>query len=64
MAARTIVYSGSSSDGGPDLLTRFCSEHDYNLEVVHGAAGVHALLNRSFPSCLVLDGGENPEPML
>ena len=64
MAARTIVYSGSSSDWGPDLLTRFCSEHDYNLEAVHGAASVHALLNRSFPSCLVLDGGEDLEPML
>lgn len=64
MAARTIVYSGSSPGGEPDLLTRFCAEHDYRLEVVQGAANVQALLNRSFPSCLVLDSREDPDAML
>ena len=64
MAARTIVYSASSPSAGPDLLTRFCVEHGYSLLAVEGAEGVHALLNRSFPSCLVLDGGDDPAPML
>ena len=64
MAVRTIVYSGSGSNGGPDLLTRFCREHGYKLDVVQRAADVHALLNRSFPSCLVLDSGDDPAPML
>ena len=64
MAARTIVYSASSPSAGPDLLTRFCVEHGYSLLAVESAEGVHALLNRSFPSCLVLDGGDDPAPML
>ena len=64
MAARTIVFSGSDTSGPPDLLTRFCDEHAYHLEVVDGAADVHALLNRSFPSCLVLDSGDDPAPVL
>ena len=64
MAARTIVYSSSDSNAGPDLLSRFCCEHGYTLLVVEGAEGVTALLNRSFPSCLVLDGGDDPASML
>ena len=64
MAARTIVYTASSPTAEPDLLTRFCIEHGYTLLVVEGADGVNALLNRSFPSCLVLDSGDEPGPML
>jgi diguanylate cyclase (GGDEF)-like protein len=64
MAARTIVYSATSPGAEPELLTRFCSDHGYTLLVVEGAEGVHALLNRSFPSCLVLDSGDDPAPVL
>ena len=64
MAARTIVYSASTLNEAPELLTRFCREHDYVLHVVDGAESVQALLNRSFPSCLVLDCGDDPGPIL
>lgn len=57
MSARTIVYFGPGRNGTSDLVSRFCGEHDFDLEVVNEAADVIAHLNRAYPSCLVLDAG-------
>jgi len=64
MAARIIVYLGPWPGRFSDLLTDFCAEHEYQLGVPEGSEAVHAVVNRSLPSCLVLDGEEDIETAL
>ena len=64
MAARIIVYLGPWPSRWSDLLTGFCAQHDLQLEVPNGTEAVHAVVNRSLPSCLVLDGADDIEVAL
>ena len=64
MSARTIVYKGPRPGKWSDLLSRFCAQHELNLEVADGPEEVYAFVNRTFPSCLVLDGGGDAEEAL
>ena len=64
MAARIIVYLGPWPGRWSDLLTGFCTQHELHLEVPNGTEAVHAVVNRSLPSCLVLDGTEDIEVAL
>ena len=61
MSARPIVYKGSWPGRWSDLLSRFCSRHDLQLETADELEEVHAIVNRAFPACLVLEGACDTE---
>lgn len=64
MAQKTIVYFGPGSEGIPDLVERFASEHGLTLSVVTSQEDTTALLNRSFPAALVLDSTDDEEAVI
>ena len=64
MSGRSIVYKGSWPGKWSDLLSRFCERHDLQLDTTDDYEEVHAIVNRSFPSCLVLEGTHDPEAAL
>jgi diguanylate cyclase (GGDEF)-like protein len=55
MADRTIVYFGPGKDAPSKLIHNFAADHALQLVVVDSGQAVHDLMNRGFPSCLVLD---------
>jgi len=61
MSARSIVYKGSWPGRWSDLVSGFCARHDLNLETAEEFEEVHAIVNRAFPSCLVLEGASDNE---
>ncbi len=61
MSARSIVYRGSWPGRWSDLISGFCARHDLNLETADEIEEVHAIVNRAFPSCLVLEGANDKE---
>ncbi|MGD8728614.1 MAG: GGDEF domain-containing protein [Gemmatimonadota bacterium] len=62
---RTILYFGPGRTAPSDVVVRFALEHELEMVPVHSADEVRALLNRSFPACVVLeedsDVGETAE---
>ena len=64
MPARSIVYKGSWPGDWSDLLSRFCDRHELHLETTKQLEEVHSFVNRSFPSCLVLEGTTDTEEAL
>ena len=61
MSARPIVYQGAWPGKWSDLLSGFCARHDLHLETADELEEVHAIVNRAFPSCLVLEGASDTE---
>ncbi len=61
MSARSIVYKGSWPGRWSDLVSGFCARHDLNLETAEEFEEVHAIVNRAFPACLVLEGASDNE---
>ena len=61
MSGRPIVYKGSWPGEWSDLLSRFCARHDLQIETAVEIDEVHAFVNRSFPSCLVLEAASDRE---
>jgi GGDEF domain-containing protein len=53
---RTILYFGPGRDSPSDLVSRFAKERGLEVASVDRAADVRALLNRTYPACVVLDG--------
>ena len=65
MASRkTLVYFSDGKRTPPGLIRRFSEANDLFLLDVATVEEVWALLNRSFPACLVLDASEAPERVL
>ena len=54
---KTILYFGAGRAESADLVSRFAESGGLELLAVDRAEDVRALLNRTFPGCLVLDGG-------
>jgi diguanylate cyclase (GGDEF)-like protein len=54
-SGKTLAYFGTGRDSPPGLIRRFGEAHELELLVLSSSEEVHALLNRSFPACLVLD---------
>jgi GGDEF domain-containing protein len=52
---KTILYFGPGRTAPSDVVVRFAREHDFEMVTVHSSDEVRALLNRSFPACVVLD---------
>ena len=53
---KTILYFGAGRAESADLVTRFAGTGGLELEAVDRPEEVHAVLNRTFPGCVVLDG--------
>lgn len=61
---RTIIFHGP---GCPETLRRvaeFCRGRDLRYQSVKSVDEIRALLNRTFPACVVLDAGTTSEPVL
>jgi len=58
---RTLVYFAAGKRNSPGLIRRFAETHGLTLLQVDTRDEVMALLNRSFPGCLVLDASLEPE---
>jgi len=61
MSARSIVYKGAWPGKWSDLISGFCTRQDLHLETAAELEEVHAIVNRAFPSCLVLEGASDTE---
>jgi GGDEF domain-containing protein len=63
-AERSIVYYGPGRPGPSAAVSGFA--RDWGLQVYQAASGdeVSAMLNRTFPACLVLDARSQSEPVL
>jgi GGDEF domain-containing protein len=64
LADRTIVYFGPGRTAPPELIRDFAAERDHVLDVVQTCEAVHALMNRGFPACLILDAAEDSGTVL
>ena len=53
---RTILYFGPGRDSPSEIVSRFAEEQGFEVVTVDRAAEVRALLNRTFPGCVVLEG--------
>jgi diguanylate cyclase (GGDEF)-like protein len=54
-AVKTLVYYGPGRTEGSGFVARFCEDHGIRLLEAGSEDDVYALINRSFPSSLVLD---------
>jgi diguanylate cyclase (GGDEF)-like protein len=60
----SLVYFAPGKSPPPDLIRRFGATHGLDLLLMQDVEEIHALLNRSFPGCLVLDASEQPAQVL
>lgn len=56
-----LLYFGPGRAEPSALVSRFGAEHDLGVVAVTRSADVRALLNRTFPACLVLETTAGPE---
>lgn len=60
---KTILYFGAGHAESADLIERFAGTGGLELESVDRADEVRAVLNRTFPGCVVLDGTGNRDEL-
>jgi GGDEF domain-containing protein len=53
---KTILFFGSGQSGSSEFVSRFASDHGLEVESVTRAGEIRAILNRTYPSCVILDG--------
>lgn len=58
---RTIVYHSPRGSDVPAIVGGLARDRGLEVEVVHSAAGVSALVNRNVPACIIVDGSGGPE---
>jgi GGDEF domain-containing protein len=58
---KTILYFGAGRGEAANLVSRFAEAEGLELEAVGREEDVRALMNRTFPACVVLDGADDPE---
>ena len=63
-SGNALVYFGLGKSEPPGLIRRFGEAHGLDLLVVRTPEEVTALLNRSFPACLVLDASTESREVL
>ena len=62
MPQRSLVYFSPGSNKDLDLVRGFSDQGGLRFQCMEDVESIHALMNRSFPACLVLDATERPEP--
>ncbi len=60
LANNTIVVFGAAFSEPPQLVAEFAAENGLGLQRVHSLKEIRALLNRSSPRALILDGANDP----
>jgi GGDEF domain-containing protein len=63
-AERTVLYFGPGHPDASPLVSRFGDQNALRVLTVTKAADVRALLNRTFPACLVLETDRDAEEIL
>ena len=63
-ADKTVLYFGSHGSGPSELVSGFARENGLEVVPVDRPEDVRALLNRTFPACLVLDLEGDPSEIL
>jgi GGDEF domain-containing protein len=58
---KTVLYFGPGRTDPSELVSDFAREHDLALECVGTSDEVRALLNRTFPACLILESSSAGE---
>jgi len=61
---KTILYFGPGRSDPPTLVTRFGERDDLAVMAVRRADDVRALLNRTFPKCVVMETGPQADEVL
>ncbi len=61
---QTLIYFAAVKRTPPRLIRRFAEAHGLGILPIDSADEVLALLNRSFPACLVLDASGDPKAVL
>jgi GGDEF domain-containing protein len=57
---KTVLYFGPGRTAPSALVGRFARENGLEIESVEDADEVRALLNQSYPGCVILEGGTDP----
>lgn len=60
---KTILFLASGDAEVPEFVSRFAQERGLDLEAVGDAQDVRALLNRTYPGCVILDATGDAEPI-
>jgi GGDEF domain-containing protein len=60
----TVLHFGSNGSGPSELVSRFAREKGLGVVSVHRPGEVRALLNRTFPACLVMELDGDPSEIL
>ncbi|MDA0330117.1 MAG: diguanylate cyclase [Gemmatimonadetes bacterium] len=60
----TILYFGPGRAAPSEFIARFAQENTLEVEAVEREDEVRALLNRTFPACVILEGDSNVEEIL
>ena len=61
---KTVLYYGSHASDPSELVSSFAQENGLDVVTVSSPEDVRALLNRTFPACLVLDLEGDPSEIL
>lgn len=61
---KTILYFGPGTSGPSDFVTRFAGDHDLLVEAVDSTDEVRAMLNRTYPGCVIFDGDTHVEEIV
>lgn len=61
---RTIIFHGPGRPATLERVADFCRGRELRSQAVDSVDEVRALLNRTFPACVVLDGGSSAREVL
>jgi GGDEF domain-containing protein len=61
---KTILHFGPGGVGPSDFVSAFARDNALDIEAVESADDVRALLNRTFPACVLVDGDTHVEEIL
>ena len=61
---KTILYFAPGRAAPSDFVSHFARENDLDVETIDRADEVRALLNRTFPACVMMDGDANIDEIM
>ncbi len=56
---KTILHFGAGRADASGFVSRFADEHELEVETVDEAEDVRALLNRTYPGCVIIEASDN-----
>jgi len=61
---KTVLYYGLSREGPSDLVSRFTAANDLEMVPIGHPAELSALLNRTHPACVIMEGSADATEIL